>query len=58
MNSKMLLSVHDEIIFEAPEQETDKLITLAKQVMENVTPLEVPLKVNFGAGATWAEAEH
>ena len=58
MASKMLLSVHDEIIFEAPEQETDKLITLAKQVMENVTPLEVPLKVNFGAGATWAEAEH
>jgi DNA polymerase-1 len=58
MNSKMLLSVHDEIIFEAPEQETDKLITLAKQVMENVTPLEVPLKVNFGAGANWAEAEH
>nr|WP_319494234.1 DNA polymerase I [uncultured Desulfobacter sp.] len=58
MNSKMLLSVHDEIIFEAPEQETDKLITLAKQVMEHVTPLEVPLKVNFGAGANWAEAEH
>nr|WP_319395684.1 DNA polymerase I [uncultured Desulfobacter sp.] len=58
MNSKMLLSVHDEIIFEAPEQEKDKLITLAKQVMENVTPLEVPLKVNFGAGANWAEAEH
>jgi DNA polymerase-1 len=58
MESKMLLSVHDEIIFEAPEQEKDKLITMATQVMENVTPLEVPLKVNFGAGANWAEAEH
>ena len=58
MTSKMLLSVHDEIIFEAPEQEKDKLMAMAKQIMENVTPLEVPLKVNFGAGANWAEAEH
>ena len=58
MASKMLLSVHDEIIFEAPEQEKDKLMAMAKQIMENVTPLEVPLKVNFGVGANWAEAEH
>ncbi|WP_035235837.1 DNA polymerase I [Desulfobacter vibrioformis] len=58
MESKMLLSVHDEIIFETPEQEKDKLMAMAKQVMENVTPLKVPLKVNFGAGANWAEAEH
>jgi len=58
MASKMLLSVHDEIIFETPEQEKEKLMAMAKQVMENVTPLKVPLKVNFGAGANWAEAEH
>nr|WP_320191402.1 DNA polymerase I [uncultured Desulfobacter sp.] len=58
MESKMLLSVHDEIIFESPDQEKDKLMAMAKQVMENVTPLKVPLKVNFGAGANWAEAEH
>ena len=58
MESKMLLSVHDEIIFESPEQEKDKLMAMAKQVMENVTPLKVPLKVNFGAGANWAAAEH
>ncbi|WP_321495779.1 DNA polymerase I [uncultured Desulfobacter sp.] len=58
MESKMLLSVHDEIIFEAPEQEKDKLMGMAKQIMENVTPLKVPLKVNFGAGGNWAEAEH
>lgn len=58
MESKMLLSVHDEIIFESPEQEKNKLTVMAKQVMENVTPLKVPLKVNFGAGANWAEAEH
>ncbi|WP_462269567.1 DNA polymerase I [Desulfobacter sp.] len=58
MASQMLLSVHDEIIFEAPEQEKDKLMAMAKQIMEKVTPLEVPLKINFGVGANWAEAEH
>ncbi|MCG8550210.1 MAG: DNA polymerase, partial [Desulfobacterales bacterium] len=58
MESKMLLSVHDEIIFESPDREKAKLMAMARQVMENVTPLKVPLKVNFGAGANWAEAEH
>jgi DNA polymerase I len=56
LSSNMLLSVHDEIIFETPFEEKDKLIELAKEVMENVHPLKVPLKVNFGVGANWAEA--
>ena len=56
MTSKMLLSVHDEIIFETPFEEKDQLIELAKDVMENVHPLKVPLKVNFGAGENWAQA--
>lgn len=55
MTSKMLLSVHDEIIFETPFEEKNKLIDLAKNVMENVHPLKVPLKVNFGTGENWAE---
>ncbi|MCG8689147.1 MAG: DNA polymerase I [Desulfobacterales bacterium] len=58
MASKMLLSVHDEIIFEAPVQEKEALMTLAKDIMENVTPLKVPLKVNFGSGDSWADADH
>jgi DNA polymerase-1 len=33
-------------------------MAMAKHIMEKVTPLEVPLKVNFGVGANWAEAEH
>jgi DNA polymerase-1 len=56
MAAKMLLSVHDEIIFECPFEEKDKLIALAKDIMENVYPLKVPLKVNFGSGQNWAEA--
>ncbi len=56
MSSKMLLSVHDEIIFETPLEEKEDLITLAGEIMENVHPLKVPLKVNFGSGSSWAEA--
>ncbi len=56
LKTKMLLSVHDEIIFECPDSEKDTLIDLAKEVMENVHPLKVPLKVNFGSGENWAQA--
>jgi len=56
LSSKMLLSVHDEIIFETPFEEKDQLMDLAKSVMENVYPLKVPLKVNFGTGENWAQA--
>lgn len=56
MASKMLLSVHDEILFEVPEGEKEKLIELAASVMENVFDLDVPLKVNISAGENWASA--
>ncbi len=56
LKSKMLLSVHDEIIFETPVDEKEALVDLARDVMENVHPLKVPLKVNFGFGDNWAQA--
>ena len=56
LNSRMLLSVHDEIIFETPLEETQALIDLATEVMENVYSLKVPLKVNLGKGSNWAQA--
>jgi len=56
LQSKMLLSVHDEIIFECPFEEKDRLIELATSIMENVHELKVPLKVNFGFGENWAQA--
>ncbi len=56
MASRMLLSVHDEIIFETPLEEKDQLIRMAREIMENVYPLKVPLKVNFGSGENWALA--
>ena len=56
LKSKLLLSVHDEIIFEVPENEKESLSALAKKVMENLFDLKVPLIVNIGSGSNWAEA--
>ena len=56
MHSKMILSVHDEIIFDVPMEEIDDLMNLARDTMEQIHPLKVPLKVNFGTGENWALA--
>jgi DNA polymerase-1 len=56
LQSKILLSVHDEIIFEVPTNEEESLTKLAKHVMENLFNLQVPLVVNIGSGKNWAEA--
>ncbi|MCK4469133.1 MAG: DNA polymerase I, partial [Desulfobacterales bacterium] len=52
----MLLSVHDEIVFEAPPDEIDLVQKLVKNIMEGIWDLKVPLKVNIASGINWAEA--
>ena len=54
--ARMLLQVHDELLFEAPEAEALPLAALAKRVMEGAAALSVPLVVETGQGANWAEA--
>jgi len=54
--SKMLVSVHDEILFETPLEEKETLVALARKVMEGVFELKVPLKVNIDSGENWAQA--
>ncbi|HWM77023.1 MAG TPA: DNA polymerase, partial [Methylomirabilota bacterium] len=54
--SRMLLQVHDELLFEAPEDEVPRLEALAREVMESVMALDVPLKVDIKTGADWAQA--
>jgi DNA polymerase-1 len=54
--STMLLSVHDELIFEAPPYEVEPALSLIKDIMENVWELKVPLKVNIEVGENWAAA--
>ena len=56
LKSRLLLQVHDELLFEAPDHEADRLATLAQSVMEAAAVLSVPLVVETGTGRTWAEA--
>lgn len=57
LKSKMILQVHDELVFEAPKEECEEIEALVKERMENVFPLKVPLKVHLGWGINWAEAK-
>jgi DNA polymerase I len=57
LEAKMLLTVHDELIFEAPEQEIEKLKEIVCDVMEQAVQLDVPLKVDVSWGDSWYEAK-
>jgi DNA polymerase-1 len=54
LESRMLLQVHDELLFEAPPAELDRLQALATQVMESAMSFDVPLKVDVKIGDDWA----
>jgi DNA polymerase-1 len=54
--SKMLLQVHDELVFEIPEEELDTVVLMIKDKMEGVYALRVPLKVDINIGKNWEEA--
>jgi len=56
LESRMLLQVHDELLFESPEAEVPRLEALARQVMESAMTLDVPLKVDIKTGVDWAQA--
>jgi len=56
LQTTMLLSVHDEIVFETPPDELETIKALAPEIMENVWELKAPLKVNLAWGKNWAEA--
>ena len=56
LRSSMILQVHDELVFEVPEKEVERLRALVKSKMENALHLDVPLKVDIGTGPNWLEA--
>ncbi|MDI7267484.1 MAG: DNA polymerase I [Myxococcota bacterium] len=56
MRSRMLLTVHDELVFECPAAETNALKALVRETMEGAATLDVPLVVDVGEGETWGEA--
>ncbi|MEA4868068.1 MAG: DNA polymerase I [Rikenellaceae bacterium] len=56
LKSRMILQVHDELVFDAYEEEVERLTLLVKQEMESVIELSVPLTVECNWGANWLEA--
>jgi DNA polymerase-1 len=56
LSARMLLQVHDELLFEVPEGERDALEALVREEMAGAEPLDVPLTVQTGWGRSWAEA--
>ena len=57
LQAKLLLQVHDELIFEAPEDEIKVLEKLVPEVMEHALELDVPLKVDCASGPSWYDAK-
>lgn len=58
LTSRMLLQVHDELLFEVAEGERDTLEALVREHMGNAYPLDVPLEVSVGYGRSWDAAAH
>ncbi|MDP3049375.1 MAG: DNA polymerase I [Thermodesulfovibrionales bacterium] len=56
LTARMILQVHDELLFEAPESELNSVRDMIKREMEGAAKLLVPLRVDIGAGRNWAEA--
>ena len=50
------MQIHDELLFEFPEQEEEALVKLVVDNMENAMKLTVPLVVDYGIGSSWYEA--
>jgi len=57
LKSRMTLQVHDELVFEVPEEEVDIMRSLIREYMEKVHDLEVPLLVEIGVGSNWRDLE-
>jgi DNA polymerase-1 len=56
LSARMLLQVHDELVFEVPDAEVEATAAVVKDIMESVATLRVPLSVEIGTGHSWAEA--
>lgn len=57
LKTKMILQVHDELVFEVPEKERAVVESLVREGMENVCSLKVPLRASLGWGRNWAEVK-
>jgi DNA polymerase-1 len=56
LKSRMLIQVHDELVFESPEEEGEELSALVSETMANAITFDVPIGVNVSMGKNWEEA--
>jgi DNA polymerase I len=57
MRARMVLQVHDELVFEAPAEEVEPLSSMVCEAMSGVVSLAVPLDVSVAQGSNWASAK-
>jgi len=57
LSSKLLIQVHDELIFEVPQDELEMMKVIVREEMEHAVSLKVPLKVDMNYGPTWYDAK-
>ena len=57
LETRMIMQVHDELLFEGPESEIEAAIKLIKREMEAASTLDVPLVVEIGVGDNWMDAK-
>lgn len=58
LRTKMIMQVHDELVFDVPKDELEEVKQLVKREMEGAIQLDVPVKVEIGVGRNWLEAAH
>ena len=56
LSSRLIMQIHDELVFEVKESESEIMEGLIREEMEHVVTLSVPLRVSLGKGHSWAEA--
>ena len=56
LHSRMLLQVHDELVFDVKKTEKETLMRIVKEKMEQAISLDVPLEIDIGVGKNWLEA--
>ena len=57
LESKMVLQIHDELVFDVKKDEEEVLTKIIKDVMENTVKLDVPLKVEISSGKNWYDTK-